>query len=367
MKFQPAAFLSAFFTLSLCAFSILVSCKTAPVPITDVPDDIPPEDEPVEEAVGVEEEEFAGFDFIADDLASLPKSEFAEVWGYVVARNEKSLKPGYPVSDVVYFGAEVDQYGTIVNIPNRKTLPRSNARVHVSIVCGSGGLTHFLLEPESRARSNFLKALIAMARDYDGLNIDMELVPLQDAANFLSLLQELKNTLDGKILSVCVPARDSESRTYNYNNIAKIADKVFVMAYDEHWSGSSPGPVASMKWCKNVAAYALKTIGAKKLVMGIPFYGRSWANTSTARALIASTTDTLIKNQNVERIDRESGVPKFTYSVDVKVTVYFEDAYSIAARMDMYRNMGVNKIGFWRIGQEDTAVWNYIKISPTTE
>ncbi|MDR1095562.1 MAG: glycoside hydrolase [Spirochaetaceae bacterium] len=359
LKFLPAAFLYVFFTIS-----ILASCKTIPASIPDVPDAIPLENEPAADTV---EDEFAGFDFIADGLASLPESEFAEVWGYVVARNEKSLKPGYPLSDVVYFGAEVDQYGTIVNIPNRKNLPRTNARVHVSIVCGSGGLTHFLLEPESRARSSFLKALIAMARDYDGLNIDLEQVPLQDAAHFLSLLQELKNTLDGKILSVCVPARDSENRTYNYRNIAEIADKVFVMAYDEHWSGSSPGPVASMKWCQNVAAYALKTIGAKKLVMGIPFYGRSWANTLTARALVASSTDTIIKNQNVERIDRENGVPKFVYNVDVKVTVYFEDAYSIATRMDMYRNRGVNKIGFWRIGQEDTAVWDYIKLRPASE
>jgi spore germination protein YaaH len=363
LKFLPAAFLHAFFTLS-----ILTSCKTTPAPVPDVPDDIPfdipPQNEPVADAV---EEEFAGFDFITDDLAILPESEFAEVWGYVVARNEKSLKPDYPVSDVVYFGAEVDQYGTIVNIPNRKNLPRTNARVHVSIVCASGGLTHFLLEPESKARSSFLTALLTMARDYDGLNIDLEQVPLQDAAHFLSLLRELKTTLNGKILSVCVPARDTESRTYNYNNIAKIADKVFVMAYDEHWAGSSPGSVASMKWCKNVAAYALKTIGATKLVMGIPFYGRSWANALTARALIASTTDTIIKNQNVERIDRENGIPKFTYSVNVKVTVYFEDAYSIATRMDMYRNMGVNKIGFWRIGQEDTSVWEYLKITPVPE
>jgi spore germination protein YaaH len=358
LKFLPV-FLCACF-----AFSMPTSCKTTPATVPDISGAIPMENELVTDMT---EESFDRFDFVADDLASLPESEFAEVWGYVLVRNEKSLKPGYPVSDVVYFGAEVDQYGTIVNIPNRKNLPHTNARVHVSIVCASGGLTHFLLEPESRARSSFLKALLAMARDYDGLNIDLEQVPLQDAAHFLSLLRELKTALNGKTLSVCVPARETESRTYNYNNIAQIADKVFVMAYDEHWSGSSPGPVASMKWCQNVAAYALKTIGATKLVMGIPFYGRSWANTATARALIASTTDSIIKNQNVERIDRENGIPTFAYNVNVKVTVYFEDAYSVATRMAMYRNLGINKIGFWRIGQEDTAVWDYLRITSVPE
>jgi spore germination protein YaaH len=357
MKCLPAVFLSTFFTFF--ALSIPASCKTSPVP---EPGSNSAFEKDGNGSDGINE--FTGFDVISDSLARLPESEFAEVWGYVVSGNEKSLQSGYPVTDVVYFGAEVDQYGTVVTIPNRKNLPRSEARVHVSIACGSDGLTHFLLEPESRARSSFFKALTAMVHDYDGLNIDLEYVPLQDADNFLSLLAELKDALSEKTLSVCVPARTSESRTYNYTNIAKIASRVFVMAYDEHWSGSAPGPIASMAWCRNVASYALKTIGVKKLVMGLPFYGRSWANTATARALIASSTDTILKEQNIGLVERENGIPTFTYNVNVKVTVYFEDAYSLAARMGMYRNLGVNKIGFWRIGQEDTAVWDYIKIAP---
>jgi spore germination protein YaaH len=357
LKYLPAVFLYTFFALSIPA-----SCKTSPASESGNNGEFGKDGNSSD---GIDE--FTGFDFISDSLVRLPESEFTEVWGYVVSRNEKSLESGYPVTDVVYFGAEVDQYGTVVNIPNRKNLPRSDTRVHVSIACGSGGLTHFLLEPESRARSIFFKALTAMVHDYDGLNIDLEHVPLQDADNFLSLLAELKDALGEKILSVCVPARTNENRTYNYTNIAKIADRVFVMAYDEHWSGSAPGPVASMAWCRNVATYALKTIGAKKLVMGLPFYGRSWANTTTARALIASSTDAILREQKIDLVERENGVPKFTYNVNVKVTVYFEDAYSLAVRMDMYQNLGVNKIGFWRIGQEDTTVWDYIKIAPSHE
>jgi spore germination protein YaaH len=29
--------------------------------------------------------------------------------------------------------------------------------------------------------------------------------------------------------------------------------------------------------------------------------------------------------------------------------------------MEMYKNSGVKNIGFWRLGQEETAVWEYIK------
>jgi hypothetical protein len=343
----------------LPAVLLPVSCQTtgsssAPLALEA---EFPPEEEDM-----LESDDFAGFTSFSDDLVRLPESEFGEVWAYVIARSEKYLKTGQPITDVVYFGATVDRYGTIVDIPSRRNLPRFNGRVHVSITCEGWGLTHFLLDPESKARSVFFNALVEMARDYDGLNIDLENVPVRDAAHFLSLLGELKAALGGKILSVCVPARDSENTTYNYTNIAGVADKVFVMAYDEHWAGSKPGPVASMNWCKRVASYALRTIGARKLVMGLPLYGRAWANKTTARALIASTTDSIIKTQDITTVRRENGIPTFTYDVNVTVTVYFEDAYSLALRMEMYQNMGIDKIGFWRMGYEDAAVWNYLKI-----
>jgi hypothetical protein len=214
-KYFPATML-----FILLTFLMLFSCKTVPTSESPETDDFPSESENepipqeiIESAQTIETTETAEDSIepvsISEYLVRLPETEFREVWGYVLARNEKSLKPGYPVSDIVYFGAEIDQYGTIVNIPNRKNLPRTNradSRVHVSIVCGSAGLTHFLLEPESKARQGLFKALIAMTRDYDGLNIDFENVPLQDADHFLSLLRELKGALGEKILSVCVPA-----------------------------------------------------------------------------------------------------------------------------------------------------------------
>jgi spore germination protein YaaH len=30
--------------------------------------------------------------------------------------------------------------------------------------------------------------------------------------------------------------------------------------------------------------------------------------------------------------------------------------------MDMYRKQGVQSIGFWRLGQESSSVWTYLKL-----
>ncbi len=57
------------------------------------------------------------------------------------------------------------------------------------------------------------------------------------------------------------------------------------MAYDEHWSGSTPGPVASLAWCAKVADYATSAIDSDKIVMGLPLYGRAWQDKKLARAL----------------------------------------------------------------------------------
>ncbi|MDR0550485.1 MAG: glycoside hydrolase [Spirochaetaceae bacterium] len=297
------------------------------------------------------------------NAGALPESRFKESWAYVVAGHENALKSNYPISDVVYFGADVDRYGHVVDIPSRKKLSKFSGRVHVSITCGSAGLTHFILEPESKARKIFVSELLDMASQYDGLNIDMESLPLKDAGNFISFLGELRKGLGKKMLSVCVPARTSENQTYNYVRVSEACDRVFVMAYDEHWSTSAPGPVASLSWCKKVASYALETIGADKLIMGIPFYGRGWGDKSTSRGLIHSTTERIRRENGITQIERENGIPKFKYEVLVTVTVYFEDDYSLAARMKMYEDMGIKYVGFWRLGQESTGVWSLVSLT----
>jgi spore germination protein YaaH len=134
------------------------------------------------------------------------------------------------------------------------------------------------------------------------------------------------------------------------------------MAYDEHWSGSAPGSIASLPWCKRVADYALRVIGREKLIMGLPFYGRAWGHTNPSRALLYSSVEAILREQRITEVNRENGIPTFDYEVPVKVKLYFEDDYSLSSRMEMYRTTGVAAIGFWRLGQETPAVWKLLKL-----
>ncbi|MDR1252330.1 MAG: glycoside hydrolase [Treponema sp.] len=351
MKYLKCALVSFVFLFSL-------SCRSAPV---DIEESYEIPEQELEEELSEESEPVIELPPVDRSLAT---STFGEIWGYVVTGREAALLRGLPLSDIVYFGAEVDTYGKLTDVPNRGKLPRFAGRVHLVVTCNSRSLTHFVLVPGSAERKALIADLLAAAKDYDGLQIDFELLPQRDREAFLSFLQELRAGLGYKMLTIALPARTRKlaNDVYDYENIKTLVDRIFIMAYDEHWSTSEPGPIASLAWCSRVANYALSAIGREKLIMGIPFYGRAWGHTNPSRALVYTGIEDVINENRVTEIRRENGIPTFDYNVPVTVKVYYEDAYSLSVRMEMYKSMGVDSVGFWRLGQETAAVWNVVRL-----
>ncbi|MDR1895129.1 MAG: glycoside hydrolase [Spirochaetales bacterium] len=315
------------------------------------------------EETGEEEEIIAGTELSSYD-GEFPVSSFGEIWGYLVAGRESALGTGYPLSDIGYFGAEIDNYGKLVNVPDRKKIAGYPGRVHLVVTCNSRPLTHFVLEEGSAVRRRMIADLLAETAAYDGLQIDFEYVLSQDGEVFLSFLSELRKGLAGKIFTIALPARTRTLRddVYDYGKIKALTDRILVMAYDEHWSGSAPGPIASMSWCRDVASYSLETLGPDKLIMGLPFYGRAWGHINPSRAYVYSGIERLKAENEVSEVIRTEGIPHFSYEVPVLVTVYYEDVFSLSARMGMYSSLGVKAIGFWSLGQENPGFWKILEL-----
>jgi spore germination protein YaaH len=294
----------------------------------------------------------------------LPVSTFGEIWTYVLTGREEFLKPGLPLTDIGYFAADIGVYGSLIGVPDRKKLPAFSGRVHLVVKCDSRSSAYFSLRPGSAERRTLITDLIHATRDYDGLQIDFENIPERAGESFLSFLAELRAGLGHKMFTVALPARTKRinNDVFDYAKILPLVDRILVMAYDEHWSTSKPGPIASLAWCRNVARYSLNVIGKEKLIMGLPFYGRGWGNTTTSQAYVYTGIERIMNENNVTDVKRENGIPTFDYTVPVKVKVYYDDEYSLSARMEMYRTMGVTSIGFWRLGQETPVVWNYLKV-----
>jgi spore germination protein YaaH len=320
------------------------------------------------EIESVEEEEFQEE---AEDVSmylppgeNLPVSTFGEVWGYVISGREEAFRSGMPLTDIGYFGAMTDFYGKLVDVPNPKNIRGFKGRVHLVVTCNSNSLTHFVLVPGSAERKTLIADLIAATRNFDGLQIDFENIPKRDGGTFRSFLAELREGLPDKVFTVALPARTRtlDNDIFDYTRIKPLVDRILVMAYDEHWSTSAPGPIASMRWCRNVAEYSLKVIGPEKLVMGLPFYGRAWGHINPSKAYLYSGIERVLRENETSEITRENGIPTFDYDVKVSVKVYYEDDYSLSARMEMYRAMGARAVGFWRVGQEIPSVWDLIQL-----
>ena len=307
--------------------------------------------------------------FPACERETLPVSSFGEIWGYVVAGREAALSAEMPLSDVGYFGAEIDMYGKLTSVPDPRKLRFFRGRIHLVVACNGRALSHFILREGSAERKALVEDLLVAAGNYDGLQIDFENIPRRDGRNFLSFLAELRLGLKEKPFTVALPARTGRmsNDVYDYERIRPLVDRILVMAYDEHWSTSEPGPVASMDWCRNVADYSLRTVGREKLIMGIPFYGRAWGNINPSRAYLYSGIESVMRENSVTNPRRENGIPAFDYEASVSVKVYYEDDYSLSVRMDMYKTMGVTAIGFWRIGQESRGVWELIRLEQASE
>jgi len=301
----------------------------------------------------------------AAPAAAAPGS-FAEVWAYVMDGEEKYLDVGYPITDLCYFGAGLSSRGKLAGVPDRGRLGSFPGRVHLVVAeIGNYALTHFCLDPDYPLRNALIDDIAEAAKPFDGVQIDFEAVGSEDYDRFFDFIFLLRQRLGSKPLSVALPARVSEKTDYfGYERISGIADRIVVMAYDEHWSSSAPGPVASIEWCSRIAEYARSKVPQAKLVMGNPFYGRAWADKSLSRAYKYSGLSSLISEKGIERVDRQDGVPYIEYSETVRVRAYFDDLASILSRLGMYSSASIENVAFWRLGQEDAAVWKSISVAP---
>lgn len=301
-----------------------------------------------------------GLTTLSADEASV---SFREVWAYLSYGEEAYLKSSLPITDLCYFCAEMNAYGELVSVPDIRRLSPFTGRKHLVIAeTSSYSLTHLCIDPGFGIRDKLVADIVEAARPFDGVQIDFEAIPSRDRDHFAGFLEQLKKSLGKKMLSAALPARLSESGdVLGYARIAAIVDRIIIMAYDEHWSTSEPGPIASMDWCSRVASFARTKIEPEKLVMGLPFYGRAWAEKALSRAYKHSGVDSILKENEIIISSRENGVPWFQYQQSVLVKVFYDDAESILARLRLYGSGGIRSVAFWRLGQEDPEIWRIFR------
>jgi spore germination protein YaaH len=176
---------------------------------------------------------------------------------------------------------------------------------------------------------------------------------------------------DDRRLSVDVSPKTYDSLThprsafFDYRELARAADWVWIMGWGLHWSTSAPGPVAPLGWLERVAAYAAALPHRDRFILGTSLYGMDWPAGSgfqrPGRPLGYAEVVALAARHGVTpTLDATSGELTFRYRADDGNghEVWFPDGAAIQRRFAVAATQALGGIGIWRLGQEDQALWS---------
>jgi len=246
----------------------------------------------------------------------------------------------------------------ITVIPMIKNVPRWN------------DFTPLIADPVQRSAVIARIVRLVEERGYSGMHIDFEAVNASDAPHLTAFMRELAAQLRprGKLVTQAVVARTSDTPTtwggaYDYPALAEVNDYIVVMAYDFHYAGGSPGPVAPYTWVQRVVSYLTTRVPREKLILGIPLYGYDWNVTAgpPARSVRYDQVRELLRRPGAtsgyDETEKEAWI-RYTDDQGQQHEVWHADARSVAARVDLALDRGLAGVALWRLGHEDPAVWD---------
>ncbi|KAJ1678031.1 hypothetical protein EV182_004929, partial [Spiromyces aspiralis] len=287
---------------------------------------------------------------------------------------------------------------------------RRNPGIRVLISIGgwtwSGEFSEMAKTHEGRAR--FVTSVCRFVERYgfDGADIDWE-YPVEgglpenqrspdDAANYALLLEALRGGLDelgaqhGKRyeLSIAAPAPEFVRRHLDMGRIARAVDFVNLMAYDFEGSWSqrtghhsrlfSAGP-GQLSVDSAVEAYLAGGVPPSKLVLGVGFYGRGFANVeaspSTPTGLGAAfsgipkgtwedgvfdyshlATKMLVPGSAYQSYWDDVAKVPYMYNAQERVTISYDDENSVGWKMHYVRSRQLGGAMIWELNQDPECV-----------
>lgn len=217
------------------------------------------------------------------------------------------------------------------------------------------------------------------------MNVDIENVTDVDKESYTDLVRLLREKLPkDKSVVVSVAANPYNWTTgwhgsYDYASLAKYADYLMIMTYDEHYESGTSGAVAGIEFVEKSIQYALERVDRSKIVLGIPLYGRYWKTGSSygGYAVSIEQVGELVQGYHGEvSFDNVSKSPKATITVkssDTKPKIYgktldagtyviwYENEESITKKLELINKYNLKGAGTWRLGLEKEKIWDVFK------
>ncbi|MBW6526602.1 glycosyltransferase [Sphingomonas sp. RHCKR7] len=218
------------------------------------------------------------------------------------------------------------------------------------------GSAALLADP--RARSDLARRLAGYVaqRRAGGLVMDFEALPETAMRPYVAFLRTLHAAMPkGTVLAVTAPAEDD---SWPLAAIAQATDKVILMAYDQHWEGATPGPIAAQDWFIREVEAARRVVPANKLVVALGSYAYDWHGDTTDALSIEEAWLAAHDSEAPISFDPASGNAYFAYDEDgQRHTVWMLDAATSWNEMKVLRQLNIGGVALWRLGSEDQGFW----------
>jgi len=210
---------------------------------------------------------------------------------------------------------------------------------------------------------------------YRGLSLDIESIPDNDDAAYLTFIRALYFQMHQRNLTLYVNVAAGASDS-DLKEIAANSNGIILMNYDEHQTTSDPGPIASQPWFIGNLQRVLKIVPKQKIICALGNYGYDWTlsipnprdrhhpkpkvlntdNLSVSDAWeLASDADADLD------LDYDTLNPHFEYideDNNQRHVVWFLDGVTVLNEMRGARQLGLQTFALWRLGEEDSSLWN---------
>jgi chitinase len=296
-------------------------------------------------------------------------------------------------------GSEHDAANLAVLTGLRHAHPHFRVLVSVGGWTWSKGFSDAALTPERRAR--FVASAVDFVRrhDLDGFDVDWEYPGLpgdgnvrrpEDRENFTALMTDLRRALDAArpkgrrrlLLTFAAGAFADFLAHVEMRKLVKVVDYVNLMTYDFRVQGAEkvsghhanlfPNPWDDRRKSADAEVRAFRDAGvpAKKLVLGVPFYGRAWAMSTAERKglyqigsapqppIEASYTrlsgELVDRNGYVRLWDSDARAP-YLWNEASRTFISYEDPESLRLKCAYIREHGLAGAMFWQLGDDATG------------
>ena len=290
------------------------------------------------------------------------------------------VKPSDPTPATDYFTSHGVDYNLCVF---------GSATDSVTLADGSTTSTVAAVVNDSNARAQATSALVEAAGSYAGLTIDFEgLKGDTIKKNYVTFMEELRAALPkNKTLNVCVQP-DTWYTGFDYRGLGEVCDKVILMAHDYQWTSVPASYVGTGNTDSPVTPFAsvyeaLRDItdpdtgvqDVSKIALAISFGTAGFHIDENGRLLETTIyhpgTDTLAgrlaQPDTVVTYSEKYRNPYAIYTNEEgeRYKVWYEDARSVADKLQLAKLFGITGVSLWRVGTIPAStgynVWSAIQ------